>query len=421
MAQRATALKTIEARKRMCPLWRVNLQNGRFFARPGASQLADWEGGAAAWAPVAKLEGMSDAPVQLRPEILAQRAYQQGKPAAPTAFKLSSNEVPFEPLPAVLAAVNSVSGFNRYPDASAKAVREALGAHYGLAADQVLIGAGSVSLLYQAVQAAAGPGDEVLYSWRSFEAYPGIVTVAGATSVQAPLTSDAAVDLDALADAITDRTRVVIVCTPNNPTGPAVKQDDFERFMARVPGKLLVIADEAYIEFVTDPTVLNATRLLPEYPNLIVARTFSKAYGLAGLRVGYMLGNADILRAFGVTAIPFTITEQAQAATLAVMQEADAVRERVNEITARRDEVRRALIDQGWPVPESQANFVWLPAREQTEGVNDILLEGGIVARAFPGDGIRVSIGEEASVSPLLAACWQAIERYPYLRQTDAE
>ena len=134
-----------------------------------------------------------------------------------------------------------------------------------------------------------------------------------------------------------------------------------------------------------------------------------------------MLGNADILRAFGVTAIPFTISEQAQAATLAVMQEADAIRERVNEITARRDEVRRALIDQGWRVPETQANFVWLPAGEQTEGVNEILLEGGIVARAFPGDGLRVSIGEEASVSPLLAACWQAIERYPDLRQTDAE
>jgi histidinol-phosphate aminotransferase len=364
---------------------------------------------------------MTDAPVQLRPEILAQRAYQQGKPAAPTAFKLSSNELPFEPLEAVLEAVNGVSGFNRYPDARATAVREALGAHYGLPAEQVLIGAGSVSLLYQAAQAAAGAGDEILYPWRSFEAYPGIVTVAGATSVQVPLKADASIDLDGLADAITERTRMVVVCTPNNPTGPAVRQDDFERFMERVPSNLLVIADEAYIEFVTDPAVLNATRLLRDYPNLVVARTFSKAYGLAGLRVGYMLGNAQVLQAFATTAIPFTISEQAQAATLAVMQEADAIRERVNEITARRDEVRRALIDQGWRVPETQANFVWLPAGEQTEGVNEILHEGGIVARAFPGDGLRVSIGEEASVSPLLAACWQAIERYPYLRQTDAE
>ncbi|WP_282825022.1 histidinol-phosphate transaminase [Gulosibacter sediminis] len=364
---------------------------------------------------------MTDAPVQLRPEILAQRAYQQGKPAAATAFKLSSNELPFEPLDAVLEAVNGVSAFNRYPDARATAVREALGAHYGLPAEQVLIGAGSVSLLYQAVQAAAGAGDEILYPWRSFEAYPGIVTVAGATSVQVPLKADSSIDLDGLADAITERTRMVVVCTPNNPTGPAVRQDDFERFMERVPSNLLVIADEAYIEFVTDPAVLNATRLLRDYPNLVVARTFSKAYGLAGLRVGYMLGNAQVLQAFATTAIPFTISEQAQAATLAVMQEADAIRGRVNEITARRDEVRRALIDQGWRVPETQANFVWLPAGEQTEGVNEILLEGGIVARAFPGDGLRVSIGEEASVSPLLAACWQAIERYPDLRQTDAE
>lgn len=359
---------------------------------------------------------MTDAPVQLRPEILAQRAYQQGKPAAASAFKLSSNELPFPPLPAVLSAVNGVSGFNRYPDARATAVREALGAYYGLPSEQVLVGAGSVSLLYQAVQAAAGAGDEILYPWRSFEAYPGIVTVAGATAVQVPLAADLSVDLDAMADAITERTRVVIVCTPNNPTGPAVTQRDFERFMERVPNNLLVIADEAYIEFVTDPETLNATRLLGEYPNLVVARTFSKAYGLAGLRVGYMLGNAQVLQAFATTAIPFTISEQAQAATLAVMQETDAVRERVHEITARRDEVRRALIDQGWPIPETQANFVWLPAREQTEGVNEILLEGGIVARAFPGDGLRITIGEEESVSPLLAACWQAIERYPYLR-----
>jgi histidinol-phosphate aminotransferase len=352
----------------------------------------------------------------LRPEIVAQRAYQQGKPAPATAFKLSSNELPVAPLPAVLAAVNGVSGFNRYPDAKATAVREALGAHYGLPADQVIVGAGSVSLLYQAVQAAAGAGDEVVYPWRSFEAYPGLVTVAGATSVQVPLGEGARVDLDAIADAITDRTRVVIVCTPNNPTGPAVGQHEFERFLERVPSNLLVIADEAYIEFVTDPQAVNATRLLAAHPNLVVARTFSKAYGLAGLRVGYMLGNAAVLQAFATTAIPFTISDQAQAAALAVMQEADAVRERVNEISARRDEVRRALIDQGWPIPESQANFVWLPAGDQVEGVNEILREGGIIARAFPGDGLRITIGEEESVTPLLAACWQAIERYPYLR-----
>ncbi|WP_087008050.1 histidinol-phosphate transaminase [Gulosibacter sp. 10] len=364
---------------------------------------------------------MADAPVKLRPEILAQRAYQQGKPAPAKSFKLSSNEVPFPPLKSVLEAAQRVDGMQRYPDASAGAVREALAEHYDLAAENVLVGAGSVSLLYQAVAAAAGPGDEVIYPWRSFEAYPGMVTVAGATSVRVPIRADGSLDLDAILDAITDRTRLVIVCSPNNPTGPAVGQEEFERFIDRVPEDLLVIADEAYIEFVTDPGALNATRILAEHPNLVIARTFSKAYGLAGMRVGYMLGHPGILGAFTTTAIPFLISAQAQAAALAVMREPEAVRTRVNEITARRDEVRRALIDQGWDVPETQANFVWLPCGEQTEGVDAILREGGIVARAFPGDGIRVTIAEEESVTPLLAACWRAIERYPYLRSEPGE
>lgn len=364
---------------------------------------------------------MSDeVPVKLRPEIVAQRAYKQGRPAPADSFKLSSNELPFAPLERVTDAVHAAVEYNRYPDASALAVREALAEHYGLTADRVLVGAGSVSLLYQAVQAAAGPGDEVLYAWRSFEAYPGMVTLAGATSVHVPLTADGGHDLEGMLAAITDRTRLIIVCSPNNPTGPVVTQDEFERFLARVPDDILVIADEAYIEFVTDARALNATRILGEHPNLVVARTFSKAYGLAGLRVGYMLGDPRILNAFNTAGIPFLISAQGQAAALAVMQEADAVRRRVNEISARRDEIRRALVDQGWAVPETQANFVWLPAGERTELVEEILREGGIIARAFPGDGIRVSIGEEASVSPLLAACSRAIERFPELRTAPA-
>ncbi|MDJ1371739.1 histidinol-phosphate transaminase [Gulosibacter molinativorax] len=359
---------------------------------------------------------MTDAPVKLRAEILAQRAYQQGKPAPANSFKLSSNEVHFPPLESVQKAVTESVITNRYPDASAAAVREALAEHYGVNAENVIVGAGSVSLLYQAVQAAASVGDEVIYPWRSFEAYPGMVTLTGATSVPVALRRDGTTDLDAVLEVITDRTRLIIVCTPNNPTGPVLGQREFEKFMEKVPSDLLVIADEAYIEFVTDPNALNATRLLADYPNLVVARTFSKAYGLAGMRVGYMLGHPEIMRAFNTTAIPFLISAQAQAAALAVMREPEAIRQRVNEISARRDEVRRALLDQGWPVPDAQANFVWLPCGAQTEAVADILREGGIIARAFPGDGIRISIAEEESVTPLLAACWQAIERYPYLR-----
>ncbi len=350
---------------------------------------------------------------------MAQRAYKQGKPAPVNAFKLSSNELPFPLLDDVVAAASDVIDNNRYPDASCTAVREALGEHYGLESDHVLVGAGSVALLQQAITTAAGPGDEVIIPWRSFEAYPAMLVPSGALGVTVPLTREGGMDLDAMAEAITGHTRCILVCTPNNPTGPAVGHREFEQFMDNVPEDVLVIADEAYHEFVTDPKALNAARVLDRHPNLVVARTFSKAYGLAGLRIGYMLGNPAILAAFNTVAIPFAVPAPSQAAALAVMRAGDAVRARVNEITARRDEIRRALYDQGWPVPESQANFVWLPCREQVEGVNAILQAGGIIARPFPGDGIRISIGEEASVTPLLAACWQAIERYPYLRRDE--
>lgn len=362
---------------------------------------------------------MTDAPVQLRPEVLAQAAYKQGRPAPANAFKLSSNELPFPLLDEVAAAAADLAGNNRYPDASCSAVREAIGEHYRLDADRVLVGAGSVALLQQAITSAAGPGDEVIYPWRSFEAYPSMMTHSGARAVPVSLTAEGRMNFDAIAEAVTERTRCILVCSPNNPTGPAASHREFEQFMEQVPEHVLVIADEAYYEFVTDPKALNAARLLDRFANLVVARTFSKAYGLAGMRIGYMLGHPAILNAVNTVAIPFAVSAPSQSAALAVMRAGDAVRVRVNEVTARRDEIWRALYDQGWAVPETQANFVWLPCREQVEGVDAILRAGGIIARAFSGDGIRISIGEEASVTPLLAACWQAIERYPYLRRTE--
>ena len=163
------------------------------------------------------------ASVRLRPEIAALPPYRQGRPAPVDGFKLSSNENPHEPLPGVEAAVAaSAHEINRYPDATALAVRERIAERFGVTADEVIVGAGSVSLIAQFITAAAAPGDEVVYSWRSFEAYPGLVTVAGATSVQVPNRADHSHDLEAMAAAVTDRTRVVIVCSPNNPTGTVV-------------------------------------------------------------------------------------------------------------------------------------------------------------------------------------------------------
>ena len=241
--------------------------------------------------------------------------YRQGKAAAEDAFKLSSNENPFEPIPAVLEAIAS-SSVNRYPDGSAAALRAVLADHYALTPENVHIGAGSASILSQLITAAAGAGDEVVYAWRSFEAYPSFVAIAGATSVQVPLTVDHHHDLDAIADAVTERTRVVIVCSPNNPTGTVVTNDEFVAFMAKVPETVLVLLDEAYIEFVTDATAVRGPGLLADYPNLVVLRTFSKAYGLAGLRVGYALGAEYVLDAARATTIPLSVIEPAQRAAI---------------------------------------------------------------------------------------------------------
>ncbi|MGO2110524.1 MAG: histidinol-phosphate transaminase [Pseudoclavibacter sp.] len=364
---------------------------------------------------------MTDSPVRLRPEILAQVAYQQGKPAGPNDAKLSSNELPFEPLPSVLAAVRSADTINRYPDASAARLRGALGARFGVESDQVLVGAGSVALLYAVALAAAGPDDEIVYAWNSFEAYPGMVTVTGATSVQVPLRADATHDLDAIEQAITDRTRLVILCTPNNPTGPVIRHDDLVAFLDRVRDDLLVLVDEAYVEFVTDRDAADASKLLGRYPNMILARTFSKAWGLAGLRVGYLIGDRAVIAGIRPATIPLSTTAQAEAAALAALEAADEAAKRVAEITVRRDELVRALRDQGWGVPDSQANFLWLATRERTAEADEILREHGIIARPYAGVGTRITIGDDATVGRILAAAAAILDRYPYLRGDETE
>lgn len=351
--------------------------------------------------------------VRLRPEILATPPYRQGKPAATDAFKLSSNENPFPPLPGVLDAIAASSNVNRYPDAAATALRERLAAQHGVTPNEVHVGSGSVALLAQFIQAAAGPGDEILYTWRSFEAYPGLVTVAGATSVQVPDTAEGRHDLDAMLAAITDRTRAVIVCSPNNPTGPVVTTDEFLRFMAAVPDTVLVLLDEAYAEFVRDESAVNGLALLGRFPNLVILRTFSKAYGLAGLRVGWAIGPEPILDAARATAIPLSVTGVAQAAAIASLDRSDELMARVDVIVERRNAVVSALRAQGWAIPETQSNFVWLATGEQTEAAAATLVEHGIVARPFVGSGIRISIGEAESVDKLLSAAEWIVQHLP--------
>lgn len=342
-------------------------------------------------------------PVVLRPEIAALQPYRQGRPAPAAAFKLSSNENPFPPHPAVLEAI-AESAVNRYPDGAAVALRTRLAQRAGLPLERVHVGAGSVSLLLQFIQAAAGPGDEVVYPWRSFEAYPGLVTVSGATSVPVPLRPDLTHDLDAMADAITSRTRVVLVCTPNNPTSAIVRRAELDAFLARVPDTVLVLLDEAYREFITDPDAADGDELLGRHPNVVVLRTFSKAYGLAGLRIGYAFGEEYLLDAARATAIPLSVTEPAQRAAIAALDHEAELLERVRVLTERRDRVAAGLADLGWPGPAPQGNFVWFATGPDTAAAAAAFEDAGIVGRVFADDGIRVTIGEEGSVDNLLRA-----------------
>jgi len=333
--------------------------------------------------------------------------YRQGKTAAEDAFKLSSNENPFEPLPAVLDAI-AESSINRYPEGSAAALRDRLGERFGVSPECIQVGAGSVSVLSQLISASSAPGDEVVYSWRSFEAYPLLVATAGATSVAVPNTDDHRHDLPAMAAAITDRTRLVIVCSPNNPTGTAVTDAEFREFMAAVPSSVLVVLDEAYAEFVTDPAVVRGDRVIHEYDNLVLLRTFSKAYGLAGLRVGYAVGQEYVMDAARSVAIPLSVTEPAQRAAIVSLVHEPELLDRVARLSTLRDEIWEGLTAQGWDVPRPHGNFVWFPTGEHTPIAAGIFEVHGLVVRAL-GEGIRVSVGEEESVERLLRASAEVV------------
>ena len=327
-------------------------------------------------------------------------SYKPGRPAAERdggpSFKLSSNENPYPPLPSVLEVVTAeASRFNRYPDMFATALTAAIAERFDVPASHVATGTGSVGVLQQVIQSVATQGDEVIYAWRSFEAYPIVVQISGATSVTVPLTSDEHHDLEAMAAAVTDRTRLVLVCSPNNPTGTAVRRDELVRFLDAVPSDVLVVIDEAYREFVRDADVPDALDIYRDRPNVAVLRTFSKAYGLAGLRVGFAVAHDPVAEALRKTAVPFGVNGLAQAAAVASLRAEDELLERVEGLVKERSRVIDALRAQGWlNMPASEANFVWLRLGSRTMEFAAACASAGVAVRPFDGEGARVTIGE---------------------------
>jgi len=309
--------------------------------------------------------------------------------------KLSSNENPFPPLPGVLErAVAAASEMHRYPDLSAAELVAELAKHLTVPEEYLAVGTGSVGVLQQIVQTVAQPGGEVVYPWRSFEAYPITVRISGAANIEVPLDPGARLDLEALAAAVTERTKLVVVCSPNNPTGPAVRRDEFAEFLDNVPEDVLVVFDEAYVEFVRDERAANGLDFLAAHPNLCLLRTFSKAYGLAGLRVGYAIAHPPVAEAIRKCAVPFGVSTIAQHAAIESLRSQDAMRQRVDAVVGERRRVRAALLRQGWQVPDTEANFVWLPTGAETADFAAECRRAGLLVRPFAADGCRVTIGE---------------------------
>jgi histidinol-phosphate aminotransferase len=341
---------------------------------------------------------------EVRPVIADIPAYVPGKPPAArdgiTTYKLSSNENPYPPLPGVLeAAAAAAAVMNRYPDMACTALYKALSDRLGVPAEHLAAGTGSVAVLYHLLQAFCAAGDEVVYAWRSFEAYPIAVSVTGATSVQVPLAAGARHDLHAMAAAITERTKVVIVCSPNNPTGPAIGRQELEAFLDQVPTHVVVVVDEAYREFVragSDFDPVDAVDLYRDRPNVVAMRTFAKAYGLAGFRVGYIVAHEAIASGVRACALPFGVSSVAQAAAIASLEREAELFVRVDALVAERGRVVGALRDQGWTIPDPQGNFVWLELGERTAKFAAAAEAAGIMVRPFAGEGARVSIGEQA-------------------------
>jgi len=329
--------------------------------------------------------------------------YQPGKPIEELerelgitgAIKLASNENPIGPSPRALAAAHeSLRDVNRYPDAGCVMLRRRLATHLGVDADAIVVGAGADEILGLIGQTYLGPGDEVVFGWPSFAMYPIVAKVAGATAVAVPLTRALVHDLDAMAAAVSPRTRVVFLCNPNNPTGTTVGREAFDRFVAGLPPEVILAVDEAYYEYARRSDFPDALGWVRRRPGTVVLRTFSKIYGLAGLRVGYGVADAETVSFLNLPRHPFNVSLVAQAAALAALEDVAHVAQalRINETgLAYLCREFGALGIELWP---SEANFV---LARVGAGTHDALLREGVIVRPLAGfglpDHVRITIG----------------------------
>jgi histidinol-phosphate aminotransferase len=306
-------------------------------------------------------------------------------------FDLSLSENPFPPLPSVLSAVNDVlAQANRYPEFLPRRLPKLIADHVGIHSDQVVVGSGATGVAMQIMQALTTPGTGMVYGAPTFDGYPIMAEMAGLAVVPVPLDAGGNQDLPAMTRAIDKRTGLVVVCRPHNPTGTVISISQLQAFLCAVPRRVPVILDEAYAEFLGVPDQIDTLALLNRHPNLLVLRTFSKAYGLAGLRIGYVFGRRELINRVRRLQLPFGVSSAAVAAVAASYAAEPELATRILRITTARENLRNALCRRGIAVPRSHANFLYLPG----PGVATALRRAGIGARAYPDGSARIAVGD---------------------------
>jgi histidinol-phosphate aminotransferase len=355
---------------------------------------------------------------RFRPDLEQIAVYRPGKPIDEVArelglrdiVKLASNENPEPPFPEVQQAIAAAtSSLNRYPETSGYRLVHALAAHHRLPVDRFRIGAGSSQLLGCIALSSGGPGASALYAHPSFVLYRIATAIAGAATIEVPLDSTQRHDLDAMFGNLRDDTNVMYVCNPNNPTGTFVTGDDLFAFIDAVPEDRLIVVDEAYAEYVTSPEYVSALPLAAERRNVIVARTFSKVYGLAGLRVGYLVGHPDTLAAACRPQPPFSVTTLAQVAAEVALDHADGLAARVKSNAEGRNLIEQALAARRLPYAPSQTNFVMFTPAGDAGVISEALLHRGVIVRRL-GEHLRVSVGTPEEIERFIAALDETME-----------
>jgi histidinol-phosphate aminotransferase len=324
--------------------------------------------------------------------------------------KLASNETPWAPHPAVLEAVeHELKSLNRYPDPDKATLRRRLADRFGTQPGRIAIGNGSCEILLAAADALLEPGAEIVYAWPAFSMYPHLAAMSGARALEVPLDSEGRHDLEAMAREVTAATRMVLVCNPNNPTATAVAVEEIDAFVGDLPRHVCVVIDEAYVEFSTMQDPDESLPLLERHPNLVLLRTFSKVYGLCGLRVGYAIGSEDFRLAVDRIRQPFSVNSLALAAATEALRHQDEVERRVERIAIERLHVEEELTERGLDTTDSQANFSWISLGDRDEAeVLRGLSERGVIVRggaALGAEGhIRVTYGTRPENDAFLAA-----------------